>query len=54
MTAFASSHAQLEPSREPLPPGHPESWGAITAGTSLAESPYIIPADERFNTKAPL
>ena len=30
--------------RGPLPPGHPLSWGAITAGTVLdaAEYPYPV------------
>lgn len=27
-------------SRDPLPPGHPETWGAITAGTCLAGAAY--------------
>ena len=27
--------------RPPLPAGHPDSWAAITAGTSLAGSPYL-------------
>ena len=26
--------------KEPLPPGHPVTWGAITAGTLLEGSPY--------------
>ena len=26
--------------REPLPPGHPETWGLLTAGTSLAGEAY--------------
>ena len=26
--------------REPLPAGHPLTWGAITAGTVLAGAPY--------------
>ena len=25
---------------QPLPPGHPVSWNIITAGTSLAGTPY--------------
>jgi hypothetical protein len=29
--------------REPLPPGHPVSWGAITAGTQAAGTPYPWP-----------
>jgi hypothetical protein len=31
--------AHSEP-REPLPPGHPVSWHAITAGTQFAAVPY--------------
>jgi hypothetical protein len=27
-------------SQEIMPPGHPTSWGAITAGTSLEGTPY--------------
>jgi len=30
--------------KEPLPAGHPESWGAITAGTLLEGSPYPVVA----------
>lgn len=26
--------------REPLPPGHPTTWGAITTGTLLEGEPY--------------
>lgn len=26
--------------REPLPPGHPETWGVIVAGTCLAGMEY--------------
>lgn len=33
----------LDSGREPLPPGHPVTWGAITAGTSLASQPYPWP-----------
>lgn len=29
--------------RPPLPAGHPISWGAITAGTVLADSCYPYP-----------
>ena len=29
--------------RDPHPPGHPLTWGAITAGTVLADTPYPIP-----------
>jgi hypothetical protein len=31
------------PDRPPLPPGHPTSWGAIIAGTLLAETAYPLP-----------
>ena len=34
----------LDPTREPLPPGHPASWDAITAGTQDAGSLYTRPA----------
>jgi hypothetical protein len=30
----------IDLTRDPLPPGHPESWGAITAGTCLAGAAY--------------
>ncbi len=29
--------------REPLPPGHPVSWNALTAGTVLDGVPYPLP-----------
>ncbi len=29
--------------RDPLPAGHPRSWGAITAGTVLDGEPYPLP-----------
>jgi DNA-binding XRE family transcriptional regulator len=32
-----------DPAREPLPPGHPRTWGAITAGTTLEGCPYPLP-----------
>jgi hypothetical protein len=35
----------LDPAREPLPAGHPTSWGLITAGTLLEGSPYAAPGD---------
>ena len=38
-TAPAGSEAW----REALPPGHPISWGAITAGTLLAGEAYPFP-----------
>lgn len=38
------------PTREPYPPGHPITWGAITAGTLLAGVPYPI---QPLVTRAP-
>ncbi|MDE2007534.1 MAG: AsnC family protein [Rhodospirillales bacterium] len=32
-----------DPERAPLPPGHPESWGAIIADTLLQDCPYPFP-----------
>lgn len=32
--------------RPPLPPGHHVTWGAIVAGTSLADTPYPLPVLE--------
>ena len=31
-----------DPLREPLPPGHPDSWDALTAGTVLQGQPYPL------------
>ena len=31
-----------DPDREPLPPGHPETWGVITAGTVLHGARYPL------------
>lgn len=36
-----------DPHRDPLPPGHPRSWGAITAGTVLEGLPYPMPVFTR-------
>lgn len=33
--------------REPLPAGHPVSWGALIAGTLLAGTPYPLPVFDR-------
>ena len=33
--------------RQPLPAGHPDSWGAITQGTSLAGVPFRPPGELR-------
>ena len=32
-----------DPSRDPLPAGHPRSWGVITSGTLLEDTPYPLP-----------
>lgn len=32
-----------DPTREALPPGHPASWNALTAGTLLEGTPYPWP-----------
>jgi hypothetical protein len=32
-----------DPSRDPLPPGHPRSWDVINAGTVLEDTPYPLP-----------
>lgn len=32
-----------DPDREPQPAGHPRSWGVITAGTVLEDTPYPLP-----------
>ena len=34
--------------RDPLPAGHPISWGLITAGTSLEGCAYEIPDSQRL------
>ncbi len=32
-----------DPARDPLPAGHPRSWGVLTAGTVLEGSAYPYP-----------
>jgi hypothetical protein len=32
-----------DPSRDPLPAGHPKSWGVLTVGTLLEGTPYPLP-----------
>lgn len=32
-----------DPAREPLPAGHPRSWGVITAGSVLEDEAYPLP-----------
>lgn len=36
-----------DPERPALPPGHPDTWGAITRGTVLEGVPYPIPMPVR-------
>ncbi len=36
-----------DPAREPLPAGHPRTWGAMTAGTVLEDTPYPLPVFSR-------
>lgn len=36
-----------DPSRDPLPAGHPRSWSAITSGTVLENTPYPLPVFPR-------
>ena len=36
-----------DPERPPLPPGHPETWGAIIKGTSLEGELYPFPVPVR-------
>ncbi|HUN44523.1 MAG TPA: AsnC family protein [Acetobacteraceae bacterium] len=31
-----------DPTREPLPPGHPDSWNVLTSGTVLQGQPYPL------------
>jgi hypothetical protein len=38
-----STPAAEDPDRPPLPPGHPTTWGLITAGTCLAGEAYVPP-----------
>jgi len=39
--------APEDPARDPLPPGHPRSWGVLTAGTVLENTPYPLPVFSR-------
>lgn len=36
-----------DPGRDPLPAGHPRTWGALTEGTVLADAPYPLPVFPR-------
>lgn len=36
-----------DPMRDPLPAGHPRTWGVITAGTVLENTPYPLPVFRR-------
>lgn len=50
---YRAPSVRTEAEREPYPPGHPETWGAITRGTVLDgaryayQSPIPTQADER-------
>jgi hypothetical protein len=37
------AEAQPDPQREPMPAGHPVSWGLLIEGTCLEGSPYTPP-----------
>ncbi|MBN8874089.1 MAG: AsnC family protein [Rhodospirillales bacterium] len=39
--------APESPSRDPLPAGHPRSWGVLTQGTVLEGTPYPMPVFTR-------
>jgi hypothetical protein len=47
MTELGLASSACDDNREPLPPGHPLSWGPITAGTCLAQAPYLLPTPGR-------
>lgn len=36
-----------DPGRDPLPAGHPRSWGVMTGGTVLEGVPYPLPVFAR-------
>jgi hypothetical protein len=36
-----------DPNRDPLPPGHPRSWGPLIAGTVLDGEAYPLPVFPR-------
>ncbi len=36
-----------DPGRDPLPPGHPRSWGPLVAGTVLEATSYPLPVFSR-------
>lgn len=40
-------HPREDAARDPLPPGHPRSWGVLTAGTVLENTPYPLPVFPR-------
>jgi hypothetical protein len=41
-TANMSGAPDWDRTADPLPPGHPASWTAITRGTCLEDAPYQI------------
>ena len=42
-----SAQLREDAARDPLPPGHPRSWGVLTAGTVLENTPYPLPVFPR-------
>ncbi len=42
-----------DPNRDPLPAGHPRTWGVMNAGTVLADEPYPLPDRRRADPDAP-
>ncbi len=41
-----------DPNRDPLPAGHPRTWGVMNAGTVLANEPYPVPDRSRDDRAA--
>jgi hypothetical protein len=48
LAAPAKTDPAPDPTRDPLPAGHPISWGLLTAGTSLEGAAYEIPDSHRL------
>jgi hypothetical protein len=48
LAAPAKTDPTPDPARDPLPAGHPISWGLITAGTALEGAAYEIPDSHRL------
>ncbi len=45
MRSVQSSAVIQDQERDPLPAGHPATWGLLTNGTCLEGAPYVIPAN---------